>query len=119
MNFFDAVFQGLIQGLTEFLPISSSGHLILIPQIAKWDESLLSVEREERLSGWRQSPKEKLPPGFDLGTKTSQDGTCEDNELSALWQRIRKKAEEIPEGMAELLRSHPKRRRRRKEPVAA
>lgn len=89
------------------------------PQIAKWDESLLSVEREERLSGWRQSPKEKLPPGFDLGTKTSQDGTCEDNELSALWQRIRKKAEELPEGMAELLRSHPKRRRRRKEPVAA
>jgi undecaprenyl-diphosphatase len=29
MNYFDALILGLLQGLTEFLPISSSGHLVL------------------------------------------------------------------------------------------
>lgn len=32
-----AIFWGLIQGLTEFLPISSSGHLVLIPALLGQD----------------------------------------------------------------------------------
>lgn len=33
-----AAFVGLLQGLTEFIPISSSAHLELVPWMAGWDE---------------------------------------------------------------------------------
>lgn len=37
MNIVEALILAVVQGLTEFLPISSSGHLILTPELFGWD----------------------------------------------------------------------------------
>lgn len=36
-----ALVIGVLQGLTEFLPISSSGHLLVVPYLLGWDDPLL------------------------------------------------------------------------------
>ncbi|MFN8019456.1 MAG: undecaprenyl-diphosphate phosphatase [Acidimicrobiales bacterium] len=38
MSFFQAIIYGIVQGLTEFLPISSSAHLRIVPAILGWDD---------------------------------------------------------------------------------
>lgn len=37
-----AIFLGIVQALSEFLPISSSGHLILVPWLLGWDAPVLN-----------------------------------------------------------------------------
>ncbi|MBI3837846.1 MAG: undecaprenyl-diphosphate phosphatase [Planctomycetia bacterium] len=38
MDFLQAIILGIVQGLTEFLPISSSAHLRIVPALFGWDD---------------------------------------------------------------------------------
>ena len=44
MDFFQATTLALVQGLTEFLPVSSSAHLILMPTLMEWSDQGLAFD---------------------------------------------------------------------------
>ncbi len=44
MDFLHLILLGLIQGLTEFLPVSSSAHLVLLPLITDWQDQGLVLD---------------------------------------------------------------------------
>ena len=44
MDWLQLIFLSLVQGLTEFLPISSSAHLVLPAQLTDWPDQGLAFD---------------------------------------------------------------------------
>jgi len=52
MSIWQAIVLGFVQGVTEFLPISSSGHLVLVPHFLGWEFSQQEVFVFDVLVQW-------------------------------------------------------------------
>jgi len=44
LNIFQAIILGIVQGLTEFIPVSSSAHLIIVPWVLGWQDPGLTFD---------------------------------------------------------------------------
>ncbi|PLX57637.1 MAG: undecaprenyl-diphosphatase, partial [Chromatiales bacterium] len=44
MDFIQVIVLAIVQGITEFLPISSSGHLVLVPRFMGWPDQGLAFD---------------------------------------------------------------------------
>lgn len=72
LSTFDAVILGVVEGVTEFLPISSTGHLIIVSR-------LLEIERNDPLFDkngqplWYKKPTPENPSGQLLTMKLASD----------------------------------------------
>ena len=44
MTWLHDIVLGIVQGLTEFLPVSSSGHLVVVPALFGWREPSLTFD---------------------------------------------------------------------------
>ena len=44
LGWFESIVLGIVQGLTEFLPVSSSGHLVVVPAVFGWKQPSLTFD---------------------------------------------------------------------------
>ena len=44
MTAWQAILLGILQGITEFLPVSSSGHLVIVPHVLGWPDPGLAMD---------------------------------------------------------------------------
>jgi undecaprenyl-diphosphatase len=90
MSIVQALILGIVQGATEFIPVSSSGHLVLVPWLLGWPEpglvfdtivhwgtllAILAVFWRDLLAlarAWARSLVERNPSGRALRLRSGQ-----------------------------------------------
>ncbi len=99
-----ALVLSVVQGVTEFLPISSSGHLILVPYFLKWPDQGLAFDIATHvgtlaaiLAYFRWDVRD-LVIGFVTGQPRSADGDYRPRHLA--WMIV---LATLPAGLAGLL----------------
>ncbi len=82
-SIFQAIVLGVVQGITEFLPISSTGHLRLIPRLLGWSDSGIAFDAALHTGtliavllyfrkDWVDILRGVLFPSMDLGPNTGR-----------------------------------------------
>ncbi len=88
MSLFEAIVLGLVQGLTEFLPISSTAHLRIIPALVGWDDpgaaysAIIQLGTVVAVLAYFAKDILKLTRGFVRGLVDRQPFGTEDSRLA-------------------------------------
>ncbi|MBN21603.1 MAG: hypothetical protein CL678_09990 [Bdellovibrionaceae bacterium] len=90
MSGFEAIIYGMVQGLTEYLPVSSSAHLILLPRFLDWKDPGLTFDvilhfgtllstliyfKKDWVLVWKSLPIHKTPARPEIDWKLLSMGT--------------------------------------------